>query len=75
MLTYVYRFDDPIAKEYRNSYDNLMDKNLTRNTIIFNQDKETYSVEELVANQLIYAKELCFEFAGEAIKEAVITVI
>jgi hypoxia up-regulated 1 len=68
-------YGDPIAEEYRKTYDNTMVKDDVRATCTFEHDKSsTYSVEELVAMQLSHAKQQAEIYANEPIKDAVITV-
>lgn len=68
-------YTDPIAEKYRSSYLNGMEQHPDRGTCSFKAiEDEIYSVEELVAMQLSDAKRQAEAFAGEKIRDAVITV-
>ncbi|KAG9295442.1 hypothetical protein G9A89_013471 [Geosiphon pyriformis] len=67
-------FDDKFSRDYRDLYSNDMIPDSHRNTIAFQVDNETYSVEELVAMQFAHAKELAQTTAQEVVRDVVITV-
>ncbi|KAJ3071597.1 Hypoxia up-regulated protein 1 [Podochytrium sp. JEL0797] len=72
------RYNDPIAVEYRATYNNHMVPEPLRNTCAFeianDEAAVVYTVEELLAMQLAHAKRQAEISGGEGISGAVITV-
>ncbi|KAI8915453.1 Hsp70 protein-domain-containing protein [Powellomyces hirtus] len=68
-------YDDPIAEAYRATYTNTMVRDPVRGTCAFKfNETTTFSVEELVAMQLAYAKKQAEVAGQEFVAGAVLTV-
>ncbi|KAH7732346.1 hypoxia up-regulated protein 1 precursor [Aphelenchoides avenae] len=69
------QFENPIVKRYQQTYPHLsLAADELRNTVVFNTDNGTYSVESLLAMVLWNAKEQTEAHAGQPVKDVVITV-
>ena len=68
-------FKDDVAKQYRDDYDNTMLEVTKRLTCGFQISPEvTYTVEELTAILLSYGRQQAESFAGEKVRDAIVTV-
>ncbi|KAI1316575.1 hypothetical protein EDD11_009840 [Mortierella claussenii] len=68
-------YDDDHSVEFRNTFTNNMIKDPVRGTVGFETTAgNKYTVEELVAMQLVLAKQQAEETAGEVVKDVVITI-
>ncbi|KXS11061.1 actin-like ATPase domain-containing protein [Gonapodya prolifera JEL478] len=76
-------YEDPVAVEYRDTFDNTMVADPFRNTVAFEHNEVDadgnpvtvqYAVEEIVAMQLKHARDQVEVSAGELVKDCVITV-
>ncbi|KAJ3019349.1 lumenal Hsp70 protein [Thoreauomyces humboldtii] len=68
-------YDDPAAETYRKTYTNTMVRDAKRGTVAFRFNETTiFTVEELVAMQLDYAKKQAEETGQEPVTGAVLTV-
>ncbi|XP_025101931.1 LOW QUALITY PROTEIN: hypoxia up-regulated protein 1-like [Pomacea canaliculata] len=72
------QYDDPIVQQYRKRfpyYENVLVKDEERGTVLFKENDDTlYTPEELLGMILEQAQEYAQDFAGQEIKDAVITV-
>ncbi|CAJ0640731.1 6430_t:CDS:10 [Entrophospora sp. SA101] len=67
--------DDKYVQEYQSHFFNKIIKDPIRGTVLFQHNETTtFSVEELVAMQLSYAKEQAKVTAQEEVKDSIITV-
>jgi hypoxia up-regulated 1 len=67
-------YNDEHCQAFRKRYPNEMKEDPMRHTPLFIHDKDTLSVEELVAYQFQNAKLQVSNTAGEDVKDVVITV-
>jgi molecular chaperone DnaK (HSP70) len=67
-------YTDPVAVDYRATYDNTMIEDPVRKTCAFKDGDNVYAVEELAAIILAHARQQCEIFAGEPIRDVVLTV-
>ncbi|KAI8816337.1 Hsp70 protein-domain-containing protein [Fimicolochytrium jonesii] len=68
-------YEDPVVAEYRQTFTNTMIRDPERGTVAFRHNETTtYSVEELVAMQLAFARKQAEASGGEFVAGAVITV-
>eukprot|EP00123_Amoebidium_parasiticum_P009755 comp19689_c0_seq2/m.23382 comp19689_c0_seq2/g.23382 ORF comp19689_c0_seq2/g.23382 comp19689_c0_seq2/m.23382 type:complete len:917 (-) comp19689_c0_seq2:482-3232(-) len=68
------KFDSPVVKRYQEQFPQHTLVATERNTVAFKNSVGTFTVEELVAMVLEYARDMGSEYAEETINDVVITV-